>query len=381
MDGMDFALNDEQRMLRDMVERVSVEKYGFGVRQAAILDHDGFHRPFWKELGQLGVLGATLPESCGGSGADQMTAMLIMSEFGKNLVISPYLSTIICSATLLARLGTTMQRDQYLPSVIEGTSIIAFACDEANDVIDINHVKTSASPSTGGFKITGHKTGVVGGIWSDYVMVVAKIEGTDRATGTFILPVDTPGVEMRHYRTIDGGSSSTVDFHKAFVPLSSWIGEYYDSGEAVERIRDEAAAMVCADAVGSMGSLLRKTVEYARTRKQFGTPIGKFQVLQHRMVDMLLGCNQSSSITHHAVTHLAANPVQRKKAVSAAKALVGRFGRMVAQSAVQIHGAIGITDELDVSHHFRRIETLNLCLGTIDRHIRRYADLLDTSEA
>ena len=381
MEGMDFALNEEQRMLRDMVERVSVEQYGLGVRQAAILDHDGFHRPFWKELGQLGVLGATLPESCGGSGADHLTAMLIMSEFGKNLVISPYLSTIISAATLLARFGTTMQCDQYLPSVIEGSSIIAFACDEANDVIDLGLVKTLASPTSGGFEITGHKTGVVGGIWSDHVMVVAKIEGTDGATETFILPVDTPGVEIRHYRTIDGGSSSTVHLHRAFAPSNSWIGEYYDSGEAIERIRDEAAAMVCADAVGSMGSLLRKTVEYARTRKQFGTPIGKFQVLQHRMVDMLLGCNQSASITHHAVTHLAANPVQRKKAVSAAKALVGRFGRMVAQSAVQIHGATGITDELDVSHHFRRIETLNLCLGTIDRHIRRYADLLDTSEA
>ncbi|NPT62517.1 pimeloyl-CoA dehydrogenase small subunit [Paraburkholderia sp. 5N] len=380
MDVMDVTLSDEQRMLRDMVERLTVEQYGFDVRQAAIRDHCGFHRPFWKELGQLGVLGATLPEDCGGSGADHMTAMLIMSAFGKNLVIAPYLSTVISAAALLARVGTTTQQAQYLPRVIEGDSIIAFACEEGNDVAEVGQVKALASPAVGGFNITGQKTGVVGGIWSDFVMVVAKIEGTGGTIGAFLLPVDTPGVEMNHARTIDGGSTSTVHLQKAFVPSNAWIGEYHDNGEAVERICDEATAMMCADAVGSMETLLGKTVEYARTRIQFGAPIGKFQALQHRMVDMLVGCEQSSSITHHAVVQLNADPVERKRAVSAAKALVGRVGRMVAQSAVQIHGGIGTTDELDVSHHFRRIETFNFRFGTTDRHIRRYADLLDSRE-
>jgi alkylation response protein AidB-like acyl-CoA dehydrogenase len=211
--------------------------------------------------------------------------------------------------------------------------------------------------------------------------VVAKIKGITGAIGAFLMPVDAPGVEMRHERTIDGGSTSTIRFQKAIVPSSAWIGGYHDNGEAIERVRDEATAMMCADAVGSMQTLLAKTVEYARTRKQFGIPIGKFQALQHRMVDMLVGCEQSSSISYHAAQCLSGEPVERRKAVSAAKALVGRVGRIVAQSAVQIHGGIGITDELDVSHHFRRIEAFNISFGTTDQHIRRYADLLDSFDS
>jgi alkylation response protein AidB-like acyl-CoA dehydrogenase len=374
---MDGTLTDEQRMLHDMVERLAAERHGFDVRRAAILEEQGFHRPFWTELGQLGILGATLPEGCGGSGADQVAAMLVMSAFGKNLVIAPYVSTVICAATLLARAGTTAQRERYLPAVISGSSIIAFACDVANAAAHIDTLQATASPIAGGFEIDACETAVVGGIWSDHVIVIAKVEAEGGAIGAFILPVDAPGLEMRHARTIDGGSASTVHLRKAFVPDSARIGGRQDLREAIERIRDEATVMLCADAAGSMDALLRTTVEYARTRKQFGKPIGSFQALQHRMVDMLLACEQSSSITQRAVLALDGEPTERRSAVSAAKALVGKAGRMVAQAAVQIHGGIGITDELDVSHHFRRIEVFNLQFGTVDQHIQRYADLLD----
>jgi alkylation response protein AidB-like acyl-CoA dehydrogenase len=374
---MDGTLSDEQRMLREMVERLAAERHGLDVRRTAIVHEQGFHRPFWEELGQLGILGATLPEGCGGSGADPAASMLVMSAFGKNLVIAPYVSTVICAAALLARVGTTAQQERYLPAVIGGTSVIAFACDVANDAAHINALQASAWPIAGGFEIEAHKTAVVGGIWSDHVIVVAKIEAEGGAIGAFILPVDTPGLGMSHARTIDGASASTIHLHKAFVPDSARIGGRHDLREAIERICDEATAMLCADAAGSMDALLRATVEYTRTRKQFGKPIGSFQALQHRMVDMLLACEQASSITQRAVSTLDGDPVERRSAVSAAKALVGKAGRMVAQSAVQIHGGIGITDELDVSHHFRRIEMFNLQYGTVDQHLQRYAELLD----
>jgi alkylation response protein AidB-like acyl-CoA dehydrogenase len=329
----------------------------------------------------LGILGATLPEECGGSGADQVAALLVMSALGRNLVISPYVSTVACAATLLARVGTTAQRERYLPAIIGGSSIVAFACDAANGASCIDALQACASPVAGGFEVDGYQTAVVGGAWSDHIIVTARIEAEDGAVGAFILPVDAPGLQMRHARTIDGGSASTIHLRKAFVPEGSRIGERRDIGEAIDRVHDEATAMLCADAAGSMDALLHATVEYARTRKQFGRAIGSFQALQHRMVDMLLACEQASSITHRAVSTLDGEPVERRAAVSAAKALVGKAGRMVAQAAVQIHGGIGITDELDVSHHFRRIEMFNLQFGTVDQHVRRYADLLDAQRS
>ena len=374
---MDCTLSDEQRMLREMVERLAVERHGLDVRRTAILHEQGFHRPFWEELGHLGILGATLPEGCGGSGAGQVAAMLIMSALGKNLIIAPYVSTVICAATLLARVGTADQQQRYIPAVIDGSSVIAFACDVANGAPHFNALPASARPTGGGFEIEAQETAVVGGIWSDHVIVIAKMEAEGGAIGAFILPVDAPGLGIRHARTIDGGSASTIHLHKAFVSESARIGGRHDLREAVERICDEATAMLCAEAAGSMDALLRSTVEYARIRKQFGKTIGSFQALQHRMVDMLLACEQASSITQRAVSTLDGDPAERQSAVSAAKALVGKAGRMVAQAAVQIHGGIGITDELDVSHHFRRIEMFNLQYGTIDQHLQRYAQLLD----
>jgi alkylation response protein AidB-like acyl-CoA dehydrogenase len=222
-------------------------------------------------------------------------------------------------------------------------------------------------------------TAVVGARWSDHIVFVARMKDADGAVGAFIVPLDATGIEMQHARTIDGGSASTVSVRRALVPESARIGDGRDLRAVVERVVDEATAMSCADATGSMEALLRATVEYARTRKQFGRPIGSFQALQHRMVDMLLACEQALSVTHRAVLMLDSEPAARRRAVSAAKALVGKTARMVAQAAVQIHGGIGITEELDVSHHFRRIEMFNLRFGSVDRHVQRYADLIDES--
>ncbi len=373
---MDFRLTEEQRMLRDTVERLAAQRHGFDVRRAAIARSGGFHRPFWLELGQLGVLGATLPETAGGLNAGPVAAMLIMSALGKHLVNSPYVPTVICAAALLAREASELQRSRYLPAMLEGESIVAFACAESGDSGELTGIATTATRSQEGYSISGSKSMVVGAPWSDHVMVVCRMASPESGIGAFILPIDSAGIQASYGRTIDGGAASEMHFNQVRVPTDARIGER-DLRPAIERILDEATAALCADAVGSMSALLAATTEYARTRKQFGKPISSFQALQHRMVDMLLACEQADSITHLAALKLDADPVESQLAVSAAKALVGKTGRMVAQAAVQIHGGIGITEELAASHHFRRIEMFNLQYGTIDRHTRRYAELLD----
>ena len=377
-DRVDYRLTDEHRMLRDMVKRVAAERYGFAVRRAAIANTRGLHHPFWEELGRLGVLSAALPEACGGMGAGPVASMLIMSALGRHLVLSPYVPTVVCAAGLLARLGSEVQCRRHLPPILAGESIVAFACAESGGDSGLDGIGMQATAAAGAYRLQGHKGLVVGAAWSKQVLAVARLSGAESGLAAFLLPMDAPGIRAHHRRTIDGGSAAELSFEGVQAPASSRIGSG-DITEELDRIRDEAIAALCADAAGSMGALLDATTEYARARKQFGKPIGSFQALQHRMVDMLVACEQAASISHHAALHLDAEPEQRRRAVSAAKALIGKLGRAVAQEAVQIHGGIGITEELDVSHHFRRLEMFNLQFGSSDQHLRRYSGLIETS--
>jgi alkylation response protein AidB-like acyl-CoA dehydrogenase len=363
-------------MLHDLVQRVAAERHTPEKRRAAIARSCGFDRALWQELGQLGLLGAALPESQGGLGAGAVAMMLIMSGLGRNLVNSPYVPTVVCAGALLAREGDEEQRARHLPALLAGESVVAFACAEAADNGYLDAIRATARRSGDGYSISGGKSLVIGYQWSDQLVVVCKLAEAEDQLGAFLLRSGSAGISARHGRTIDGGSASELTFEQAFAPAAARIGSR-DLRPALEQIRDEAVVALCADATGSMSALLEATTEYARTRKQFGKHIGSFQALQHRMVDMLLACEQAISITHQAALKLEGDPVGRQLAVSAAKALVGRNSRMVAQAAIQIHGGIGITDELAVSHHFRRVEIFNLQSGVVDWHTRRYAALLD----
>jgi alkylation response protein AidB-like acyl-CoA dehydrogenase len=230
-----------------------------------------------------------------------------------------------------------------------------------------------------GYRLTGRKTMVVGAAWCDHSLVVARLAET-RELAAFIVPQGAPHMTAHHRRLVDGSRASEIIFDDLFVPEAACIGTHGGITEEIERSVDEAIVALCAEASGSIDALLTSTVAYAKTRRQFGQPIGKFQALQHRMVDMLIAREQSLSITHSAALCLDGETATRQRAVSAAKAHVGRLGRLAAQAAVQIHGGIGTTDELDVSHHFRRIEVLGLQFGTIDDHVRRYASLMERPE-
>jgi alkylation response protein AidB-like acyl-CoA dehydrogenase len=376
---LNFQLSEDQTLLHDMVDRLASEQHDFRIRRLAIESATGWHAPFWHQLAELGVLGAPVPEQFGGLAGGSIAVMLIMQAFGRRLVISPYIPTVVCAAGLLARAGSEAQRNEHLPKIVAGERIFAFACSEPGDLGDLSRTQTSAVRIGSGYRLTGRKTLVVGAAWCDRFIVVAKLAETQELAA-FIVPHGAPNMTARQRRLVDGSRASEIMLNELFVPEADCIGGRGGITRDIEQTVDEAIVALCADATGSIDALLTSTVAYAKTRRQFGQPIGKFQVLQHRMVDMLIAREQSVSITHRAALCLESETATRQRAVSAAKAHVGRLGRFVAQAAVQIHGGIGTTEELDVSHHFRRIELLDLQFGTIDDHVRRYASLLDGSE-
>ncbi len=375
---MTFELTDDQTMLRDMVDRVAAERHDFEARRAAIASDAGWLPGFWRELAELGLLGASLPENVGGLGGGSIEMMLINEAFGRRLVLSPYVPTM-AGANLIARAGTPIQKEMHIPEILCGERVIALAITEGPGA-SIDGIATAAESEGGSYRLTGQKPLVIAAPWSDHLLVAARADGTDMLAA-FMVPTDAPGLTAHPFPTIDGGRASKIVLDRVQVPATNRIGGDADLTEPLRRICDEAAVALCADACGSIVALLDATVAYAKTRRQFGQPIGKFQVLQHRMVDMLLARDQAISITHRAALALGGDRVARERAVSAAKAHVGRVGRQVAQAAVQIHGGIGTTEELDVSHHFRRIEIFHLQFGSVDAHIRRYADLLDEPPA
>ena len=378
---LDFSISEDHTLLHDMVDRLSLERHDFQLRRTLIASAEGWHRPFWTQLAELGVLGASMPEDFGGMAGSALATMVIMQAFGRRLVISPYLSTVTCAAGLLAKSASVEQCGEHLPKIAAGERVFAFACQERQDLGDIHRIATTATPDGSDYLLKGSKTLVVGAPWADFLLVVARLADRPGELAAFIVPSDAPNLVIRSRTLVDGFRSAEIVFDNVRVPKPDCVGVTAGIASDIERTIDEVIVALCAEACGSIDALVTATAEYAKTRKQFGQPIGKFQVLQHRMVDMVVAKEQCLSVTHQAALQLDGPPAQRKRAVSAAKAHVGRLGRTVAQSAVQIHGGIGITDELDVTHHFRRIEVFNLQFGSIDDHVRRYAALMDESDS
>ena len=348
--------------------------------QAAIASEAGWNREFWAQLAELGILGAALPEEAGGLGGTALDTMLVMRAFGAGLVVGPYLSTIVCAAALIARAGSSSQRQNHLPAIIRGEEVFAFACAEQGDQGTLGNIRTTAVRDGSRYRITGRKALVVGAPWADWIIVVARLTGARTASGAFgafIVSPQAKGLTTKPARTIDGGLASEIALEDVTVDAESLIGPAHGSTPQIERIVDEAIVALCAEASGAIDTLLTTTVEYAKIRKQFGQPIGSFQVLQHRMVDMLIGRDQADAIVHRASLCLSADTRTRQQAVSACKAQVGRIGTQVAQAAVQTHGGIGTTEEAAVSHYFRRLAVINMQFGDVDDHVARYAELLD----
>jgi alkylation response protein AidB-like acyl-CoA dehydrogenase len=368
-----FVLESSHDLLREIVEKVCSD-----AANRALGDED-VRRHIWRALADLDVLGAPLPTDVHGGGGGPVELMVIMHAIGKHLAALPYIPTIVCAGQLIADVGSEAQIDGLLTPIIAGQHTVAFCAFEQGDRGQVTRLTTKAVPDRGGYRITGTKLAVIGADQCDSLLVVAELADRPGQYAAFFVNPDAPGVICEHRRTIDGLAAAEISLTDVYVDLDARLGPAEGISEQLECVYDLAAMGLCAEACGSLEAVFESTVEYVKTREQFGQPVATFQVVQHRIVDMGGLLEQATAITHWAASSFGLSVSTRRRAVAAAKAYVGKAARTVTQSAVQLHGAIGTTDELALSRHLRRIEVFNTQFGTEHDSVRRYMAAFDTS--
>lgn len=369
---MNFDFTAEQEMLRDSLSRYFGDRYDFAQRQAVVRSAAGWRPQIWRGLAEdLGILGAPFSEQLGGLGGGAIETMIIMEEIGKALVIEPYLETVVIGGGLLRHAGGT-RAHALIEQVIAGDVRFAFAQLEPGRRFELADASVRAIEAKGTWRITGLKDAVRGASFATHLLVTASTESSashGAGVGVFIVPCDAAGVTMHGYPTVDGSRAADIRFESA---AGERLGEGGKQGlEVLAAVIDEATVGLCAEAVGIMRRLLHDTVEYARQRKQFDAPIAVNQVLQHRMVDMYIALEQAVSMTYLATLKLDRPAPERIRAVAAAKAQIGKSARFIGQAAIQIHGGMGMTDELAVSHYFKRATVIESQLGSAAYHLAR----------
>jgi pimeloyl-CoA dehydrogenase small subunit len=375
---MDFSFTEEQTLLRNSVSKYLADNYAFDAWRKFTRTEAGRDPKHWQQLAELGLFAAALPEEQGGLGGGAVESMIIAEELGRALAVEPYIPTVVIGGGFLKHAGSEAQKSEWLGKIATGEAMLAFAFAEAQGRYNLADLKTTAKKQGSGYVLNGQKAVVVAAPWADTLIVTARTAGGQRdANGISVFLVDkkSKGISTRDYPTWDGGRASEVTFENVEVGADRLIGAADAALPLIERVVDEAIAATCADATGAMKVLVDATVEYSKQRKQFGVPIGKFQVLQHRMVDMFVNYEQAVSITLMVTLKLEENETERKKAASAAKAEIGKAGRFVGQGAVQIHGGMGMTDELNVGHYFKRLTMIDALYGSTDHHLKRFASL------
>lgn len=374
---MDFDFTDEQNMVRDGISRLIREQYDWDTRRGVIESESGWRPELWAQLAELGMLAAPFSEEDGGFGG-ATEAMIIMEEFGKGLAVEPFIPSVVCAGGFLKHGGSTAQREEYIGGIISGEMIFAFAYAEPRGRYDLANLETMAKADGSDYVLNGHKAVVIGAPWATHFVVTARTSGgqTDKdGISVFVVAKDTQGVSTRDYATVDGRRASEVYFENVKVSGDALIGEAGNGLPLIEKVVDEATAATCAEAVGAMKVTNDTTLDYSRQRKQFGVPIGSFQVLQHRMADMLMEYEQSVSMCYLATIKLDEDDATRKKNVSAAKVRIGQAARFIGQSAIQTHGGMGMTDELAVGSYFKRLSIIEGEFGSVDHHMRRHIAL------
>jgi pimeloyl-CoA dehydrogenase small subunit len=375
---MDFSFTSEQDMLRDTVAKLVAQQYDFDTRRKVAKSEAGWRPEMWAQFAELGLLGASFSEEEGGFGGGPIEAMIVSEEFGKGLVIEPYLQTVVIGGNFLRHGGTAAQKDQHIAGLIGGESIFAFAYSEPKSRYDLNDVSTTAKKDGAGYTLNGHKAVVIGAPFATHLFVTARTSGGQRDKAgitVFLVPKNAKGVTTRDYPTVDGLRASEVYFENVSVGADAVVGEVDNGLPLIEKVVDYAIAAVCAEACGCFKVLNEATIAYAKQRKQFGQPIANFQVLQHRMVDMFMAAEQAVSMTYMVTLKLDEADKARKLAASGAKVQIGKAGRLISQDAVQIHGGMGMTDELNVGHFFKRVTMIESQFGNTDWHLRRYTEL------
>ena len=375
---MDFTFNEEQSLIQDQVDQFVQKEYDWETRQSLSNSELGFGEDNWKKFAELGWLGISVSEDSGGFGGSAIESMLIMEAFGKGLVVEPFLETVIMAGGLIDDHGSDQQKSSFLEPAIAGEMHLALAYAEPQSRFNLSDVVTDAKADGDNFIINGYKSVVMNGPSADQIIVSARTSGTqldENGISLFIIDANASGLDKTNYKTVDGRRASDLTFENVSVSKENLIGDQDKGFEILDSAIDKAILAISAEAVGAMEVLYKTTVEYTKTREQFGTAIGKFQVLQHRMVDMFMEYEQCKSLLYMATMKHEEKAEDAKKAISGLKYQVGKAGKFIGQQAVQLHGGMGVTDELNVGHYFKRLTTVGTIFGNTDYHLKKYSSL------
>lgn len=375
---MDFDLSEEQRLLKDSVDGLLADSYDFDQRKKYAKEKGGWSKTVWNKLAEQGLLGLPFSEADGGFGAGAVETALVMESLGKALVLEPYLATVVLGGGFLRHGGSAEQKAAHIPSIIDGSKTLAFAQLEKNSRYDLADVTTTARKKGAGWVIDGEKFVVLHGETADTLIVSARTKGGQRdrsGIGVFLVPANAKGVTVKGYPTQDGMRAADIRFEGVEVGADAAIGDPENGLPLIERVVDEARIAMCAEAVGAMDESLKSTVEYLKTRKQFGVAIGQFQTLQHRAADMFVALEQARSMSIFATMASDFEDArERAKAVAAAKVQIGKSLKFVGQQAIQLHGGVGMTMELKIGHYFKRLTMIESTFGDTDYHLRRVSE-------
>jgi pimeloyl-CoA dehydrogenase small subunit len=375
---MDFDLSEEQRLLKESVDGLLTDSYEFEQRKKYMKEKGGWSQAVWSKLAEQGLLGLPFAEDDGGFGAGAVETMIVMEALGKALMLEPYLATVVIGGGFLRHGGSAAQKAAHIPSIIDGGKTFAFAQLEKNSRYDLNDVATSAKKKGDGWVIDGEKFVVINGENADTLVVTARTKGGQRARdgiGVFLVPGNAKGIAKKTYPTQDGLHAADITFTGVEVGNNAVIGDPENALPLIERVVDEARTAMCAEAVGAMDESLKTTVEYLKTRKQFGVAIGSFQTLQHRAADMFVAVEQARSMSMFAT--MAADfedAKERATAVAAAKVQIGKSLKFVGQQSIQLHGGIGMTQEAKIGHYFKRLTMIENTFGDTEYHLRRVTE-------
>jgi len=372
---MDFDLSEEQRLLKESVDGLLSSSYDFDSRKKYMREKGGWSRAIWGKLAEQGLLGLPFSEQDGGFGAGSVETMIVMEALGKALLLEPYLATVVIGGGFLRRGGSAEQRAAHIPGIIDGSKTFAFAQLEKNSRYDLQDVTTTAKKKADGWVIDGEKFVVLNGESADTLIVTARSKGSRRdadGIGLFLVPADAKGVARKGYPTQDGLHAADIAFTGVEVAADAAIGDPERALPLIERVVDDARTAMCAEAVGAMDESLKTTVDYLKTRTQFGVPIGSFQTLQHRAADMFVAVEQARSMAMFATMATDFdNASERATAIAAAKVQVGKSAKFVGQQSIQLHGGIGMTQEARIGHYFKRLTMIENSFGDTDYHLRR----------
>ncbi|SPP98133.1 acyl-CoA dehydrogenase family protein [Bradyrhizobium vignae] len=376
---MDFELSEEQRLLKDSVERLMLDNYSFEHRRKYQSEHSRFSETMWMRYAELGFLALPFSEEHGGYGGGPVETMIVMEAFGKALILEPYFATVVLAGGILRHGANETQKSALIPAIAEGRLKLAFAYAELQSRYDLFDIETWAKRDADAWILNGGKGLVLHGDVADKIIVSARTAGASRdkdGIGLFLIDAGAPGLKRRGYVTQDGLRAAEVSLDNVRVDAVNAIGDPVGAFPIIARVADEAIAALCAEAVGCFAEMQATTLDYLKTRKQFGATIGSFQALQHRAVDMFIELEQSRSMAMYATMMVdESKTTERERAISAAKAQIGQSARTIGRQSIQLHGGVGMTMEYRIGHYFKHVTMIDTLLGDADHHLRRLATL------